>query len=98
MMVDRRWPAWNGLAMLGDENSTIAFFPLPSSGHEPYEFGLKAGSEGGWTGKDRIWARTSEASVLRLRRSNKRGSAVVPPSANERKRRTSGGTEGSRLW
>lgn len=22
MMVDRRWPAWKGLAMLGEENST----------------------------------------------------------------------------
>lgn len=29
MIVDRRWPAWNGFAMLTEENSMRAFFPAP---------------------------------------------------------------------
>ena len=37
MMVERRWPAWNGLAMLGDENSTMTLLPLPDL-FVPYPF------------------------------------------------------------
>jgi hypothetical protein len=29
MMVERRWPAWNGLAMLGDEKSSNTRLPAP---------------------------------------------------------------------
>jgi hypothetical protein len=31
MMVDRRWPTWKFLAMLGEEYSMITFFPFPES-------------------------------------------------------------------
>lgn len=30
MIVERRCPAWNGLAMFGEENSTTTVFPAPS--------------------------------------------------------------------
>ena len=31
IIVLRRWPAWKGFAILGDENSTITSLPFPSS-------------------------------------------------------------------
>jgi len=37
MIVVRKWPAWNSLAMLGEENSTMIFFGLL--------FGAKASEE-----------------------------------------------------
>lgn len=45
MMVLRKWPAWNSLAILGDENSTMILFRpaegsfgslSPAAGLEPY--------------------------------------------------------------
>ena len=36
MIVLRRWPAWNGFAMFGEENSTITRLPRPDV-LEPYE-------------------------------------------------------------